>query len=318
MYSGNYRANFLDYRCPGIYMITLRKRPEIPIFSNIIRNDGRFRSNVNAKAIAEYTLIGKSINQILDSFNDLYTEINIWQSAIMPNHIHFLLYINSKLDEHLGRYIGRFKALVKKECLDKSILPNDAHSIFEPGFNDQYLSVKRSLQDIIFYIKENPDRWFARWENPQFFRRISEIKIGDFNCRAYGNTDLLKNPFRQSVIYHRRYNRQPEAYSKDLHKWKYALYNGGIIVGGFINNFENDFLNEAINFGGRIIAVKYFPDNRHWKPGKQLFDLCSKGRLLIICPKVMDEIRSRNKGEGSREEFLLGNQVAQILELPLG
>lgn len=55
----------------------------------------------------------------------------------MPDHVHFLLWVQSMLPEHLGSYIARFKNTINVAA--------STNHIFEDGFNDQIVTYKRNL-----------------------------------------------------------------------------------------------------------------------------------------------------------------------------
>lgn len=308
MYSGNYRAPHLDYRSPGIYMITLVKKEEIPDFSEIIENDGRFHSDT--KAIAVHSKIGENIRFAFEDFHNKFKSLDFWQIAIMPNHIHFILNINTRLDEHLGRYIARLKLFIREKIVRKGFLPASTESIFELGFNDQYLSRKRSLQDLFDYVKFNPDGWWERWKHPENFRRIQNLSICNRECRLYGNLSILRNPCIYPVIVHRRYSEQELNYYRNI--WRYAIYNGGVLVSAFIHDKEKEIKDEALEAGGKIIYLGFFPENPKWKPHKELFDHCKKGKMLMISPNDLIKFKQAGKEEKiSRPECLYLNDLAE-------
>lgn len=58
--------------------------------------------------------------------------------------------------------------------------------VFEKGFNDQILASARNLDVIYTYLRENPYRLAVRRANPDYFKQISSLMIGDNPCQAYG------------------------------------------------------------------------------------------------------------------------------------
>lgn len=318
-YTGNTRAPFHDYHSPSIYMITLRKLDGISPFSKIVENDGRFHSS--GKAIALHYPIGKIIRFSFEDFHAKYPFLEFWQQMIMPDHVHFILNVKTKLEEHLGNYIARFKAFIKNKAEYKGLIPKDTPSMFEEGYNDQYLRVGRSLQDLYDYIADNPSRLWEIWQHPENFRRINSINLGGKECRIYGNISLLKNPFITPVLYHRNFSQKSYEYHKKL--WRYPLHNGGVLISPFIHTLEKEMLHEAIQTGGKVIIMNYIPDNDKWKPNRQYFDMCTKGQLLIISPLELEEyVHQRKDGKVTRAESLflndLSSRIAEINKKDLG
>ena len=114
----------------------------------------------------------------------------------MPDRLHVLLFVEEQTEEILGRILARFKVAVNNNV--------GMNGVFSKGFNDQILKASRSLDTFYRYLRDNPRRLAVRRANPDFFRRINRLKIGDRYYQAYGNIHLLDNPFKEQVIIHRR------------------------------------------------------------------------------------------------------------------
>lgn len=307
MYSGNYRAPGLDYKSPGTFMITMLKRPEIKPLAKVIANDGRFKTS--GDAISIYEDLGQVIRFSLEDFFKKNKEIEVWQQIVMPDHIHFLLHIKETLPEHLGKYLARLKIMIRDKAIKRNIIKGMSETIFEEGYNDQFLWNHRNLSALITYIQENPSRYYKKKKTPHFFEQNFNLNIAGEHCRAYGNLDLLKNPFIDDVVYHRSYS--PEEFEKFKKRWLYTIYNRGVISGAFIHDKEKEILKEAVSAGGKIILIDYFPEEERWKPYKSRFDYCATGNLLILCPKWLEKYKHLKST--SRERCLLMNAFSQRL-----
>lgn len=162
----------------------------------------------------------------------------------MPDHIHFMIFFKERTQYHLGRYISAFKNAIRLEL---------GMSVFQTGFNDKILSVTRKLDDIFRYIRENPLRLAIMKANSDNFKRCDSIRISGKLYTGYGNLQLLKNPFRDAVVVHRK--------SSDIEKerqkkrWLHLSYSGGVLVSPFISKEEKDIRKEAEKVGGRIILI---------------------------------------------------------------
>ena len=99
-------------------------------------------------------------------------------------------------------------------------------SVFQAGFNDKIVGSNRSLDIIFNYIKENPYRLAIRKLRPSFFDRCDSIRLNGKRYMAYGNLRILKNPFMEAVIIHRRYGEREVKEMQE--RWLHLAMSGGI------------------------------------------------------------------------------------------
>lgn len=137
----------------------------------------------------------------------IHPALKLYQYALMPDHLHLLLSVESYLDEILGRKIGLFKNIVNKNA--------GTVSVFEEGFHDQILMKERSLNGVYKYLRENPYHLAIRQKHPDFFHRQTNLIIDGRPCSAYGNIHLLENPFKMQVQVHRADGEEAYANKKE-------------------------------------------------------------------------------------------------------
>lgn len=190
----------------------------------------------------------------------------------MPDHVHIFLYVSATLPELLGFYIARFKIAVNNAT--------GIDHLFEDGFNDQIISYKRNLNELFNYIRANPYRLAVRRAIPDFFRRRDNLTIEGTSYQAYGNMQLLNNPFKDQVIVHRADTYDQYAHNRE--RWLYTAANGGVLVSPFISKREKEIRVEAEESGARFILITHEAFGERFKPAAHDFDLCAKGRMLII------------------------------------
>lgn len=147
---------------------------------------------------------------------------------------------------------------------------------------DLWLKTSRSLDTIYRYLRSNPYRLAVRRAYPDFFRRVSGINIDGKRYQTYGNRFLLRNPFKEQVVVHRRDSEQTRTGNRE--QWLYAAANGGVLVSPFISQAEKAIRKEAEDAGGRIILITNQPFSDRFKPAGHDFSLCVAGRLLIVAP----------------------------------
>lgn len=188
------RAPWHDYHSRCIYMVTLNKNPLIGDFG-ILEGGNRLPIDLPGSSFISATAVGSAIKRVLRRFSTIEPAVRILQYAIMPDHLHILLFVEYPTEATLGQIIARFKIEVNSEA--------GGIPVFAKGFNDQILKPSRSLQTIFNYLRDNPRRLAVRRAYPEFFRRVNSLKIGDKTYQAYGNIQLLGCPFREQVVIHR-------------------------------------------------------------------------------------------------------------------
>ena len=94
-----------DYRARCIYHIIMNKADYIPAFSHII---GELDSHSHPP-YARKTELGEIISRCLTDLKNTYPFISVTRRSIMPDHIHFALYVKERSEYHLGDIIYTLK-----------------------------------------------------------------------------------------------------------------------------------------------------------------------------------------------------------------
>lgn len=267
------RAPWHDYSSRCIYFITINKAPGVERFG-YLAGDYRLNYGLPGSSYIVTTNIGKAIKCALRDLPTLAPGIRVLQYSIMPDHLHFLLFVETNDGENLGRIIGRFKVSVNKYA--------GIAQVFDRNFNDQILKPSRKLQVIYDYIRDNPRRLAIRLAMPDFFQRVNALTIGGKTYHAYGNMQLLRNPFKEQVVVHRADGTEVRERMREL--WLHTATNGGVLVSPFISPDEKAIRTEAEEVGGRVILITHVPFGERYKPHSHDFEQCCCGRLLIIAP----------------------------------
>lgn len=97
------RMNAIDYSEPGIYMITIATEGRKPLF-------GRVVADAQSVAHMEKSQLGEWVNKEIEQIPRHYPQIRILAKQVMPDHLHFILYVTEALPVHLGRVINGFKS----------------------------------------------------------------------------------------------------------------------------------------------------------------------------------------------------------------
>lgn len=258
-----------DYKAPGIYLITIRKHPSLPDFGYIV-GDCRIPPGKVGCAEVRYSDVGRNVNAEIWRIPTVDPRLKVLQHKVMPDHVHIVLRVLARLDEHLGKYLARFESRLK--------------GYFENGYNDQILTKDRSLKVMINYVRENPHRLAVMRGHPEFFCRVRNISAAGMELEGYGNFFLLKYPLMEAVIVHRRWSKEQQEQQRDF--WRYVASNRGVLVSPFISRAEREVRDEALELGGRIIHIRPEPFcDGFKKPQGSDFGLCAEGRLLILAPR---------------------------------
>lgn len=273
------RCRSHDYRAPFIYHIILSKAPVCEDFGTL-QGDARIKPGEPGCASIRNSRLGDIIRNALESLQQEFPILRIYQYAIMPDHLHLLLRIMQRSEMHLGFYIIKLKGRIREEY--GRLLGRDIPSeeIFKPNYCDKPLIRKRSLDGLFKYIRENPHRLAMRRQFPHFFQRVRKIRIGDKECEAYGNLFLLRNPDKEAVKVSRKFSSEEKEQKKAA--WLSASSKGTVLVSPFISREEKAVRAEAEVIGAGIILITYEAYGERFKPAAHDFALCTEGRLLII------------------------------------
>lgn len=297
------RAPWHDYRAPGNYMITINKKENIPVFSEV-------KEASNRDVYCDYKPMGRIIFNQINAFNMNHPEARISHRAIMPDHLHFRIEVKEYLKDSigLGKLINQLESRIRREYLAKfpdAPIAGTEESVFEYGFNDTIIWKRGQLDKVIKYIKDNPRKHMIMKKNPDLFSKRNQLVINGEAFMALGNLFLLRNPDIEAVRFSRKYSKEEWEAKKSL--YEKTIDNGGVLVSPFINEEEKKFLRLAIEEGKGVILIQDRSYGDRTKPGGRLFDLCAEGRLLIIAINKDEDCR---EGKLSREICLRMNDIA--------
>lgn len=272
-WSGNNRARWHDYRSKCIYHITLMKDPAVESFGRI-GGDWRIKPGNPGSPYLVASPTGRKVKEALKRLPEIHPALRLYQYALMPDHLHLLIAITSPLDDILGRKLAIFKVIADRFA--------EKERVFLKGFNDQIIGPNRKLDAIYKYLRENPYRLAVRMANPESFRRVMRLEICGKPFSAYGNLQLLSNPFKEQVVVHRADS--PATRERNKERWIHCVANGGVLVSPFISKDEKAIRQIAESLGGRIILLTDTGFDERGKPGTHDFDQCMKNELLIMTP----------------------------------
>lgn len=268
-----------DYYNPFIYHIILKKAKGCPDFGRII-GDASIPPGTKGCAEVEESLLGHIIAKQLVHLPYRFPALKLHQFKVMPDHVHFILQVLYKTERHLDDYIDGLKERIaeKYSLRLKKVVEED--KIFEESYCDKPLYDDRSLDSWYVYIQENPHRRAMVMQRKEFFERVHNLRIGDKTYEAYGNMFLFRNPDKYAVKVSRNDSLEEKRKKKEF--WFSEMRKGAVLVSPFIAEDELDVKKQAIASGGKIILIQHKAFRPGYKPARELFKLCSEGRLVIV------------------------------------
>ena len=163
METANRKRNRLenyDYGQNGAYFITICVKDRKKILSDIVVGTG-----VPECPHVQLLKHGKIADKYINQLNHFYDNISVKIYVIMPDHIHFILYVkngqsrppvptNDKIDNKnsvVAKFVSTFKRFFNKEY---------GENIWQRGFYDHIIRGREDYEEIVKYIYENPTRWY--------------------------------------------------------------------------------------------------------------------------------------------------------------
>ena len=107
------RSDSHDYTERRMYMITMEVEGRRPLFGRIIGNPFAPPYSSDAPRI-ELTELGRAVQDEWLGIPAYYPQIEVRAVQMMPDHMHGILFVKTKLPVHLGQVISGFKAGCRK------------------------------------------------------------------------------------------------------------------------------------------------------------------------------------------------------------
>ena len=291
-----------DYQGRCIYMITLVVKERQPLLGTLTG------TGETAPAIIEPSPLGRSIIQSLQNIPQFYPEIAIWTFQLMPDHLHFILFVKERIPVHLGKVINGFK--VGSNRIYRELVKSDLTGLWEEGYNDMILDREGQLQRMKAYIHDNPRRLAIKRTHPDLFQVQRNIRVGDYTFAALGNVFLLDAPCLLQVQCTRKLTQQQ--INEAVQQFLSQAQNGAVLVSPSISPGEKAEMKAAFEHGFPVIVLQENGFAPLAKPGGHRFDACAQGRLLMLAPWE----HHNDKRVIKRSQCLDLNEMARVICLP--
>ena len=153
------RIENYDYSTPGAYFITVCTANREKIFWSDRRGelcspaDSTNTGDQRSPLRVELSDVGKIVDAEIQKMNTVYDAVRVDKYCIMPDHIHFIISINT--DENgrtqfaptISRVMKQFKGSITKQV---------GRSIWQKSFYDHGIRNQQDYDEIWEYIENNP------------------------------------------------------------------------------------------------------------------------------------------------------------------
>ena len=326
-HSQHRRAQWGDYNGIGLYMVTLCVEGRSAVFGRL---EGDIRATRGTKAFPHLvpTELGRVVlEEEIPKIHGIFPQVEVWQVALMPDHIHLLLYIREPLPpkKRLGNVVGGFMGGCSRAWWRRiqpeanasgttagttagtvavpgasasgrvGISGASRRPLFEEGYHDRIIKRPGMLENIKRYMADNPLRAMMRRTLPRLLERRLHLRIGQQDYAAFGCLFLLKRAEKEQVFYHRRDKtsgqptEQTAAFLAARDRQLSEARQGVVLVSPSISTPEQLVINAAIDECLPVINLQKEPIGPYWKPERRRFDACSRGTLLILAPWGIQE-----------------------------
>lgn len=264
-----------DYQGRCVYMITLAVEGRRPLLG-MVTGDGE-----TVTAVFEPSPLGEAVIKELHSIPEHYPQIAIWQVQLMPDHLHFILFVKERLPVHLGQVITGFKVGCNRAY--RSLRTAGAFIVlWEEGYNDRILEGPGHLHRMKDYLRDNPRRLAVKRARPDLFTVRQGVQAGGHEFAALGNIFLLDAPQRVAVRCSRDLTEEQIAVTRD--RFLEMARNGAVLISPSISPGEKKVMRAAFEQGYPTIILLENGFAPLAKPGGRRFNACAAGQLLLLAP----------------------------------
>ena len=303
--SMNRRCVGHDYQGRQIYMVTMVTEGRRPLFGRVSGRSNGSPGTPDEPRI-ELTELGRAVVERWWATHELYPKIEVLALQMMPDHLHGILFVKEKMDQHLGQAIKGFKTGCNKayrhivlgqvpsvpyvatrsqqtEQAEQRQKDDRRHGLlFARGYNDKLLLREGQLDTWLRYLADNPRRLLMKREHPDLFRIQRGLMVGSQQFSAIGNRFLLQRPFRLQVQCSRRLTEAE--IQQQVNHFLSAATQGAVLVSPSISPGEKAVMRVAFERGFPLIYLQENGFTDLAKPGGQRMEACARGQLLILAP----------------------------------
>ena len=322
----------------GLYHVTLTVPSREPLFGALV-----IPENNPSLTRIERTALGNAVVDELYVMCRRYPAVRIMQFCLMPDHLHAVVYVTRTMDTSIRSVIRGYWQGVKKlgraytlsvasefnsQTTDKGANStqttnkgdNSTQTTNEGGYPFPIfterpfirpLSRRGQLDNMIRYVKMNPQRLATKRLKPGYFRVQKDIVIGGRHYDGVGNVALLmKGRYAPVHVRHTMVVKAQQGDDQELRDYKNGCVlkarQAVVMVSPFISPDEKQVMQVLLKEQRLFILLTDNGFRDYYKPTDTLFGACAAGRLLILSPWPYDG----EKRHISRADCVALNEMA--------
>mgnify|MGYP002626049805 CR=1 FL=1 len=330
-----HRLDNVNYHRRRIYHITMATEGRRNILGKV-EGDPAIPAGQQGAPHTRATELGKEVIACLRAIPQYHPETRLIAYQLMPDHLHFILFITRSGGEHLGKIIQGFKigcnrayrrlvgepAILsqaqKQPQAQKQRRPTTEerkHGIlWQASYYEKPLSGKDQLERMITYVHDNPRRLLLKRQHSHLFR-ITSLTAAGISFSAVGEPAIISQAQEQQAQERRRsiavrISRRTDAASLDavIASLLQKARSGVVIISPFISPGEKTLKEVLMSehlLHVRIDGIGFGP---YYKPPGNEIDAVADGYLLLLCPWEYDP--RRHLGKRDFEEL---NRIARLI-----
>ena len=286
-----------DYQSRRIYLITMTVVGRRPLLGTLVGDADATEGSPSAPRV-ELTALGQQVADCWQSIGKHYPEVDVLATMVMPDHLHGILFVEQRMEKHLGMVIKGFKTgcnkayremMLQQHCCciedkrDGFCIEDKKGYLWERGYNDHILEGKGELDRWFTYLRNNPRRLALKRAYPDYFRVQFNITIGSQTYAAIGNRFLLEHPLKEQVQCSRSLT-EKEIEGVTAKMLQHSRRSGAVLVSPAISDGECAVMRAALDAKLPLIFLTPWGFNVFSKPGHQYYEACAEGRFLILAP----------------------------------
>lgn len=159
------RLKHYDYSSSGAYFLTLCTKNRKNVFWKSFNKNGEYELSEN----------GLIADTAIQNISSLYENITVEKYAVMPDHIHILMVIDTPLNENrralhaatVSKIVQQLKGYITKQI---------GFSVWQKSFNDHIIRNEYDFEEIYYYIDLNPIRRIE-----QYYRSVEHCSTDKTN-----------------------------------------------------------------------------------------------------------------------------------------
>jgi len=318
-----------DYTERMMYMVTMVVEGRRPLFGSVVGCSEAPADGEDSPRIV-LSELGQRVYDECMATPVYHPEISVVALQMMPDHLHVVLFVKSKMKQPLGMVLRgikqkcnhHYRELVLKvpsvalstQQTELAPLKKDRRGeerehglLFSRGFNDKLLLRDGQLQRWLEYLRDNPRRLLMKRERPDLFRVQHGLVVGNQQFSAIGNRFLLERPVRLQVKCSRRLT--DDEITQKQTWWLAQARTGAVLVSPCISKGEKNVMRAAFEEGLPLIVLQENGFTDLAKPGGRRMEACSRGQLLLLAPWAHHNERLTIR----RDQCLALNNMAKMI-----